>query len=198
MSVGIQDALAKLYLKLGGDPEKIKENKNVTDYLDDLADVFKSLIELPVVSSTDNGKVLKVISGKWGKGEITKELPTVSNTDNGKILAVSNGVWSKSDIPSNIVIFEGTISSSNFQLSNNKKISDIKTALSDGKTVILKGDINHRYPLYYLSNYYPDNDDIRFSRSCLEYSSNSLIIETIFCIGSPTSKNLAYQTKTVS
>lgn len=198
MSVGIQDALAKLYLKLGGDPEKIKENKNVTDYLDDLADVFKSLIELPIVNSTDNGKVLKVISGKWDKGEITKELPTVSNTDNGKILAVSNGVWSKSDIPSNIIIFEGTINSSQFQLSNNKKLSDVTTALSDGKTVILKGDTNHRCPLYYLSNYLPDNNDIRFSRSCLEYMSNSLTIETIFCTGSPTSKTLAYQSKTVS
>lgn len=72
MSVGIQDALAKLYLKLGGDPEKIKENKNVTDYLDDLADVFKSLIELPIVNSTDNGKVLKVVSGKWSKAEESK------------------------------------------------------------------------------------------------------------------------------
>lgn len=72
MSVGIQDALAKLYLKLGGDPEQIKENKNVTDYIDDLADVFKSLIELPIVSLTDNGKVLKVVSGKWNKAEESK------------------------------------------------------------------------------------------------------------------------------
>ena len=69
MSVGIQDALAKLYLKLGGDPEKIKENKNVTDYVDDLADVFKLLIELPIVNKTDNGKILKVVNGKWNKAE---------------------------------------------------------------------------------------------------------------------------------
>lgn len=90
MSVGIQDALAKLYLKLGGDPEKIKENKNVTDYLDDLADVFKSLIELPIVNSTDNDKVLKVINGKWDKAPIQKELPGTTAYDDGKVFGISS------------------------------------------------------------------------------------------------------------
>ena len=50
---------------------------------------------LPSVSSTDNGKILKVANGKWAKGNETVELPSVTGTDNGKILKVSNGEWSK-------------------------------------------------------------------------------------------------------
>lgn len=70
MSIGINDALSKLYLKLGGNPQDIRENKSITDYIDDLGDVLQSLAELPGVSSSDNGKVLKVINGTWAKGDV--------------------------------------------------------------------------------------------------------------------------------
>ena len=40
--------------------------------------------ELPAVSSTDNGKVLKVVSGEWAMGDAPSGLPTVSASDNGK------------------------------------------------------------------------------------------------------------------
>lgn len=51
---------------------------------------------LPPVDSTDNGKVLKVVSGIWATATESggSSLPTVSSTDNGKILQVSSGAWS--------------------------------------------------------------------------------------------------------
>lgn len=55
--------------------------------------------ELPAVSSTDNGKVLTVVSGAWAKAAIPAQLPSVSGTDNGKALMVSGGKWQKSSLP---------------------------------------------------------------------------------------------------
>jgi hypothetical protein len=57
---------------------------------------------LPAVSSTDNGKILKVSSGAWSVQSETKELPTVSSTDNGKLLGVSNGAWAKVSAPTEL------------------------------------------------------------------------------------------------
>ena len=63
----------------------------------DIADRLDSASsELPTVSTTDNGDVLKVVSGKWAKGEESKELPAVSSTDNGNVLTVVEGAWAKS------------------------------------------------------------------------------------------------------
>lgn len=50
--------------------------------------------ELPGVSSSDNGKVLSVVGGKWTPSEIPSgNLPVVSAADNGKVLGVVNGEW---------------------------------------------------------------------------------------------------------
>ena len=58
--------------------------------------------KLPIVSSTDNGKVLGVSSGKWDKVDAPSSLPAVSGTDNGKLLGVSSGKWDKVDAPSGL------------------------------------------------------------------------------------------------
>ena len=51
-------------------------------------------IELPEVTSADNGKGLQVVNGAWATGaKIPAPLPTVSGTDNGKVLQVLEGVW---------------------------------------------------------------------------------------------------------
>jgi len=67
-----------------------------TSYKDSVA---KTYTPLPSVTADDNGKVMKVVNGKWSKGEDEKgeasgtTLPAVTEADNGKVLKVSGGVW---------------------------------------------------------------------------------------------------------
>jgi hypothetical protein len=53
--------------------------------------VIKGII--PDANSDSNGKILKVVNGKWAKANETIELPVVTSDDNGKILKVVDGVW---------------------------------------------------------------------------------------------------------
>lgn len=67
-------------------------------------DKIEAILEapnLPSVSSTDNGKILKVANGKWAKGNETVELPAVSADDNGKVLMVVEGAWAVAELPNN-------------------------------------------------------------------------------------------------
>ena len=50
-------------------------------------------IELPSVTTDDNGKTLQVVAGKWDKGMKIPELPSVTSEDNGKVLQVVEGAW---------------------------------------------------------------------------------------------------------
>ena len=58
--------------------------------------------ELPEVTSADNGKVLGVVEGAWGKADAPNELPSVTSADNGKILGVVEGAWGKTDAPTEL------------------------------------------------------------------------------------------------
>ena len=55
--------------------------------------------ELPKVTSSDNGKLLTVVSGKWAKADAPVELPAVTAGDNGKVLTVADGAWSAENLP---------------------------------------------------------------------------------------------------
>lgn len=55
---------------------------------------------LPIVSGSDNGKLLGVSSGEWNA--VADRLPAVSGSDNGKALIVSGGAWTAAAIPSQL------------------------------------------------------------------------------------------------
>lgn len=89
-------ALQELYVELGGDFDDVKNVTIIPDMIQKLAEIAGSTIELPAVSSTDNGDVLTVVSGKWAKAVLPSpepELPEVTAADNGKVLSVVNGAW---------------------------------------------------------------------------------------------------------
>ena len=45
---------------------------------------------LPEVQSTDNGKIMTVLDGKWQMGTLPSSLPAVSTSDSGKFLRVNS------------------------------------------------------------------------------------------------------------
>lgn len=87
------EALKKLYVALGGTASDVADMTTSAEVISAIADVAASTIELPAVSSSDNGDVLTVVSGKWAKANIPSQLPAVSATDNGSVLKVVDGVW---------------------------------------------------------------------------------------------------------
>ena len=96
------NSLKDLYVSLGGQLtdtfEVIAGGVPVADYttipdvIEACSKIAGSTIELPAVSGADDGKVLKVIDGKWAKGT-DESLPAVTAEDNGKVLKVANGAW---------------------------------------------------------------------------------------------------------
>ena len=93
MSKTINQALKDLYLSLGGDPSALEDNSTVSDYIADLENGLKGLAELPAPSSTNSGKIAKVVSDGeggyiWGAENETQELPAVESTDINKLVGV--------------------------------------------------------------------------------------------------------------
>lgn len=68
-SLNVNDALKELYISLGGDESNFANGMTVTDYIRLLKTVLNGGggSGLPEVSDSDNGYILKVINGAWGK-----------------------------------------------------------------------------------------------------------------------------------
>ena len=66
------DALKNLYVALGGTAADVANITLIPDMINALATVAASATaaELPKVTSSDNGKVLTVVSGKWQKAAL--------------------------------------------------------------------------------------------------------------------------------
>lgn len=67
------DALKNLYVSLGGTASDVANMTYIPDLINAIATVSANLVaaitaELPAVTASDNGKVLKVVAGKWAVG----------------------------------------------------------------------------------------------------------------------------------
>lgn len=63
-------ALQNLYVALGGTASDVADLVIIPDLINAIATLISSgaTAELPAVTSSDNGKVLKVVAGKWDVG----------------------------------------------------------------------------------------------------------------------------------
>ena len=55
-------------------------------------------LQVPTVTASNNGEILKVENGTWTVGEAPTGVPDVTASDNGSILQVSNGEWTTQDV----------------------------------------------------------------------------------------------------
>ena len=63
------DALKALYVALGGDADDVAGLSLISDVIQAITtQIGKTGGQLPAVSATDNGSVLKVADGKWAVG----------------------------------------------------------------------------------------------------------------------------------
>ena len=104
------DALKALYTAMGGnitndyysdiaDGVKVGEYSQISECILALAKLGASIgIELPAVTSVDNGMVLTVVEGAWAKASVPTELPAVTADDDGDILKVVSGSWAKAEL----------------------------------------------------------------------------------------------------
>lgn len=65
-------ALQNLYVALGGTASDVAEINIIPDMINAIATLISggATAELPKVTSSDNGKVLTVVSGKWAKAAL--------------------------------------------------------------------------------------------------------------------------------
>ncbi len=102
MSKTTVEALRDLYAELGGTPSDVADITTDAEMIEAVKDIAGTTIELPAVSDTDNGKVLKVIEGEWAKGT-DESLPAVTAEDAGKILGVTEqGEWAPETAPTEL------------------------------------------------------------------------------------------------
>lgn len=66
------DALRNLYVALGGTATDVDDIVIIPDMINAIATLISSgaTAELPKVTSSDNGNVLTVVSGKWAKAAL--------------------------------------------------------------------------------------------------------------------------------
>lgn len=65
------EALQALYVAFGGNIEDVANITTIPEMINALATIVPSALSvLPKVTSSDNGKVLTVVNGKWAKADL--------------------------------------------------------------------------------------------------------------------------------
>ena len=67
MDTNVQ-ALKNLYVALGGDLSTVANLATSSEVINAIAQLPAIGASLPAVTATDNGKILKVVEGKWALG----------------------------------------------------------------------------------------------------------------------------------
>lgn len=86
------DALRKLYKALGGDADDVANLVIIPDLINAIASLITTNGIAALPTGTD-GQVLTLVSGEWTAAAVPSELPAVTSTENGKVLKVVDGVW---------------------------------------------------------------------------------------------------------
>lgn len=58
-------ALKALYVALGGDADDVAEIVYIPDMINAIATQAEKIQGLPAVTTSDNGKIMKVVTGEW-------------------------------------------------------------------------------------------------------------------------------------
>lgn len=135
------DALKDVYTELGGSAATVASMQTDAEVIEALSALVGSTIELPAVTSDDNGDVLTVVNGAWSKAEPSGGLPEVTSTDAGKALIVdSEGAWGVDDIPTGIpnVIYNATLNNTTVTIDGDKTADDIISDIGANKIVFIK------------------------------------------------------------
>lgn len=86
------DALRKLYVALGGDADDVAGLVIIPDLINAIASLITTQGIAALPTGTD-GQVLTLDSGEWTAANVPSELPAVTATENGKVLKVVDGEW---------------------------------------------------------------------------------------------------------
>lgn len=148
----INQALKDLFLGLGGDSSALADNSSVSDYIEDLESAIKGAASGAEIDDTTASESTVYSSSKV-ESIIPEGLPTVEAADIGDVLTVvsdgeSGAEWGKRVLPTpeqNTVIFKVQLGTGTATLKN-ASIDDIKTAVTNGKAmIILSDDGNYQF-----------------------------------------------------
>lgn len=117
---------------------------------------------LPEVTSSDNGKVLKVVSGEWRKGTV-REVPTGGTQ--GQVLMKTSSSYGWSDIPQGVAYYTHCIHITMYDLDLNPTERYVFTFVCDSATesydmtslaTLLKSEFDEgaQIPLFGVTNQY--------------------------------------------
>lgn len=176
------EALKKLYVSLGGSAETVA-NVSTNEGMIDAISALSVGIELPSVTSADNGDVLTVVDGAWNKTTPSSGLPTVSVLDNGKVLVVLNGEWS-AGYPN----IYATISGSSATLTGVETLGDLRSIVLQGKVDLSVGSAK-----YYVDDFANINSQPHLIYKRASYENNKITVSYIEFTNSTTGTVTTYE-----